>query len=56
MFLSHTVLYGRFVNRLALGNLATQWEDVMEAWQEIVKASRIGISGHRDIGASKDKI
>ncbi len=27
-FLSHTVLNGRFVLRLAIGNIGTQWEDV----------------------------
>ncbi|HEY6250865.1 MAG TPA: pyridoxal-dependent decarboxylase, partial [Candidatus Angelobacter sp.] len=45
MFLSHTVLNGRVVIRMAIGNLATQWEDVLEAWQAIV--SQIGASGHR---------
>src|SRR5215469_11915057 len=37
MFLSHTVLNGRVVIRLAIGNLGTQWEDVKEAWEAIVK-------------------
>jgi len=31
-FLSHTVLNGRFVLRLAIGNIATQWEDLEETW------------------------
>lgn len=31
-FLSHTVLNGRFVLRLAIGNIATQWEDLEEVW------------------------
>lgn len=51
MFISHTVLNGRVVIRMAIGNLATQWEDVKEAWEEIVK--QIGTSGHRDIGISE---
>lgn len=32
-FLSHTVLNGRFVLRLAIGNLGTSEEDVWEVWQ-----------------------
>lgn len=39
MFLSHTVLNGRVVIRLAIGNLATQWEDVLEAWEALVKTA-----------------
>ena len=31
-FLSHTVLNGRFVLRLAIGNIATRWEDIEEVW------------------------
>jgi len=31
-FLSHTVLNGRFVLRLAIGNMGTQWEDLEETW------------------------
>lgn len=31
-FLSHTLLNGRFVIRLAIGNIATQWEDLEEVW------------------------
>jgi aromatic-L-amino-acid decarboxylase len=31
-FLSHTVLNGRFVLRLAIGNIATQWQDLEEVW------------------------
>ncbi len=34
-FLSHTVLHGRFVLRLAIGNIATEWEDLEEAWNLI---------------------
>ena len=37
-FLSHTVLNGRFVLRLAIGNLGMTQEDVEEAW-ELVKSS-----------------
>ena len=32
-FLSHTVLNGRFVLRLAIGNIQTQWEDLEEVWK-----------------------
>ena len=35
-FLSHTVLNGRFVIRLAIGNIATEWQDLEEVW-ELVK-------------------
>ncbi len=34
-FLSHTVLGGRYVLRIAIGNLATTLEDVREAWETI---------------------
>jgi aromatic-L-amino-acid decarboxylase len=34
-FLSHTELHGRFVLRIAIGNLATTREDVQAAWQLI---------------------
>jgi aromatic-L-amino-acid decarboxylase len=34
-FLSHTALNGRFVLRLAIGNIATQWEDVEDVWKLI---------------------
>src|SRR5262245_33800568 len=39
VFISGTVLNGKFVLRLAIGNLATQWQDVQEAWELIVKAA-----------------
>ena len=42
VFISNTVLKGEQVLRLAIGNLATQWEDVEEAWRLIVEASEIG--------------
>ena len=35
-FLSHTVLNGQFVLRLAIGNIATQWQDLEEVW-DLVK-------------------
>ena len=31
-FLSHTVLNGRMVLRLAIGNVATKWDDVEQVW------------------------
>jgi len=40
MFLSHTILNGRVVIRMAIGNLATTWEDVQEAWTAIQAASK----------------
>jgi aromatic-L-amino-acid decarboxylase len=38
VFISGTVLNGKFVLRLAIGNLATQWSDVGEAWELLQKA------------------
>jgi aromatic-L-amino-acid decarboxylase len=32
-FISHTALNGRVVLRMAIGNLATTWDDVAEAWR-----------------------
>lgn len=34
-FLSHTVLNGRVVLRLAIGNMRTTWEDLNEVWELI---------------------
>ena len=34
-FISHTELRGRYVLRLAIGNLGTAWEDVQGAWEMI---------------------
>ncbi len=34
-FLSHTVLNGQFVLRLAIGNLGTTWTDLEETWQAL---------------------
>ncbi len=39
VFISGTVLNGKFTLRLAIGNLATTWNDVAEAWELIRKAS-----------------
>jgi len=33
VFLSHTVLNGRVVLRVAIGNLGTTWDDVQRAWE-----------------------
>jgi aromatic-L-amino-acid decarboxylase len=35
VFISGTVLNGKFTLRLAIGNLATTWNDVQEAWELI---------------------
>jgi aromatic-L-amino-acid decarboxylase len=40
VFISGTVLLGKFVLRLAIGNLATTWEDVQEAWDLVQKAAK----------------
>ena len=34
-FLSHTVLNGRLVLRLAIGNVATRWNDIEQVWQYV---------------------
>jgi aromatic-L-amino-acid decarboxylase len=39
-YLSHTALNGRYVLRLAIGNIATQWEDMAETWELIKKSAR----------------
>ncbi|HXJ17813.1 MAG TPA: pyridoxal-dependent decarboxylase, partial [Candidatus Polarisedimenticolia bacterium] len=39
VFISGTVLNGQQVIRLAIGNLATTWEDVEEAWELLKKAT-----------------
>jgi aromatic-L-amino-acid decarboxylase len=33
--ISHTHLGGRYVLRFAIGNLATDWEDVQGAWEMV---------------------
>ncbi len=38
VFISGTVLDSKFVLRLAIGNLATQWSDVQEAWEILRQA------------------
>ena len=37
-FLFHTVLNGRFVLRLAIGNIGTTWEDLDMVWNLIVES------------------
>jgi aromatic-L-amino-acid/L-tryptophan decarboxylase len=39
-FLSQTVLNGRFVLRLAIGNMGTTWEDLMEVWTLVEQAAK----------------
>ena len=39
-FLSHTVLNGKFVLRLAIGNMGTQWEDLQETWNLVRQAAK----------------
>jgi aromatic-L-amino-acid decarboxylase len=39
-FLSHTVLNGRFVLRLAIGNMGTNWEDLLEVWNLVQQAAK----------------
>ena len=44
-FLSHTVLRGRFVLRLAIGNVKTSREDVLKTWEAILKeAAKIQVA------------
>jgi aromatic-L-amino-acid decarboxylase len=40
VFFSNTLLNRRFVLRLAIGNLATTWDDVQETWELILKAAQ----------------
>ena len=42
VFLSHTSLKGRYVLRLAIGTLATEWRDVELAWELIQASARQG--------------
>jgi len=39
-FLSHTVLNGQFVIRLAIGNIATEWEDLEETWKLVRETAK----------------
>ncbi len=39
VFLSHTILNGRIVLRVAIGNLGTTWADVERAWELLKKAA-----------------
>jgi aromatic-L-amino-acid decarboxylase len=43
-FLSGTTLHGRFVLRLAIGNVATTEEDVLQTW-EWIRSSALPVSG-----------
>jgi aromatic-L-amino-acid decarboxylase len=43
-FLSHTVLNGRFVLRLAIGNIATQWEDLEETWNLVRQSAKKAVT------------
>jgi aromatic-L-amino-acid decarboxylase len=38
--LSHTVLNGRFVLRLAIGNIATSWRDLESVWEFVQQAAK----------------
>lgn len=40
IFISYTTLNQQTTIRLAIGNLATQWTDVQEAWMALVEAAR----------------
>jgi len=44
VFLSHTSLHGRYVLRLAVGNLRTQRAHVQQAW-ELIRAARRRLAG-----------
>ena len=39
VFLSHTVLRGKMVLRIAIGNLGTTWHDVARAWELVQEAA-----------------
>jgi aromatic-L-amino-acid/L-tryptophan decarboxylase len=41
VYLSHTRLHGRYVLRLAIGNILTMREHVNLAWSELVRASAV---------------
>ena len=46
-FLSHTVLNGQFVLRLAIGNLETKWDDIEQVWNYLrdwASKQRIAVS------------
>lgn len=40
LFISHTVLRGRFCLRMALGNLRTRWEHLDRAWELLQREAR----------------
>ena len=49
-FLSHTVLNGRYVLRLAIGNIATTWHDLEQTWDLIqTQALRLRSEAHDTI-------
>jgi aromatic-L-amino-acid decarboxylase len=39
-YLSHTVLHGQVVLRIAIGNLGTTWDDVAQTWELVRAAAR----------------
>jgi aromatic-L-amino-acid decarboxylase len=39
-YLSHTVLHGHVVLRIAIGNLGTTWDDVGQTWELVRAAAR----------------
>src|ERR1700730_14894660 len=43
-FLSHTVFERRMVVRLAIGNIATQWEDLEETWILVRQAAKSAVT------------
>ncbi|MFL5580346.1 MAG: pyridoxal phosphate-dependent decarboxylase family protein, partial [Gemmatimonadaceae bacterium] len=51
-YLSHTKLGGRFVLRLAIGNLRTERRHVARAWELLRSAARRAAVGARGIGAA----
>jgi len=52
-FLSQTTLNGRFVLRLAIGNIATQWEDLEETWNLVRQAAK-KVSAPRASASGRD--
>src|ERR1700722_8659558 len=43
-FLPHTELHGRFVLRLAIGNISTQWEDLEETWNLVRQTAKRAVT------------
>jgi aromatic-L-amino-acid decarboxylase len=48
-YLSHTKLHGRFVLRLAIGNIRTEEKHVRRAWELLKAAARELLKGSRDV-------